>query len=180
MPPAPYDEAAYSIRSHLESLLQEEFFNRKVQALVDARVSDRVLLMTETYLNRNLPGLISRELLEQVPKFLDQNSVMRDILTKHKSDLSQELNQTARMVVQRIAEEPQYHDIRSSYVRAIDEKFSAQLTYQNNTFEKNMKERMRLVDDADSRIQKLEMWNKITTLATMSLTCGLIFALYRK
>lgn len=179
MPPNIQENDRFRLRAHIESLLQEEFFNRKVYSLVDARVAEKVQDITERYIDRNLPSQVAKQLIEQVPKFLDQNSAMRDILEKQQASMTGELISAARSVLDRISKESQYHDVREAYIRSIDEKFCLQLRNQNNLFEENMKCRMHLIDNADQRIKSLEMWNKVTSTAVIGLALGFLWTSWK-
>lgn len=168
------------LRSALEAFLQDQIFSSRVQSIVDARIADRIPRATESYLDRVVPGMVSKELLDQVPRFLDQNRTMRDILDRHAFNLSNQLETTARSVLARISDDPQYHDVRQAYVNSIDNRFNAQLARQNAEFHDNMTSRLKRLDDADARIASLETWNKVHMAANVCLSGGLIYFLYSK
>jgi hypothetical protein len=124
--------------------------------------------------------MVSKELMDQVPRFLDQNRTMRDILDRHTFNLSNELETTARNILARISNEPQYHDVRQAYITSIDNRFNAQLAQQNAAFQDNMASRLRRLDEADARISSLETWNRVHAATNMLLSGGLIYLLYNR
>jgi hypothetical protein len=179
-PPAPADRGWLGVQAHFERLLQEDFFNRRVQSIVDLRLADRLPRLLERYVDHSLPGLVSKQLLGQVPKFLDQNAAMKAILEQQTQNMTRELDRSARDTLDRISNEPQYHDVRQAYIRSIDGKFQNQLEQQNNSFDDNMKNRLEVFDSMETRMASLEMWNKITSVASIGLACGWVFTIWKK
>jgi hypothetical protein len=169
-----------NVQVALERILSDQLFYNRVEHIVDYRVSDKFPKLIERYMNHTLPGLVSKELLEQVPKFLDQNSVMQNILSNHSKDLTNKLENASRAVLARIANESQYHDVRQAYVRSIDAKFNDQLLEHNEKFNIAMKERLAVVDEMDVRVRNLEYWNKINSTVAVLATCSLAYLCYKK
>lgn len=59
------------------------------------------------------------EIGREVPKFLDQNGKMQDILKEHKAKVVDVLEKVVRENLNRICNEDQYHEITNSYTNAI-------------------------------------------------------------
>jgi hypothetical protein len=168
------------LKSALEAFLHDQIFSSRVQSIVDARIADKVPRAADKYLDRVIPGMVSKELMDQVPRFLDQNRTMRDILDRHTFSLSNELEAKARHILARISDESQYHDVRQAYISSIDNRFNAQLAQQNASFQDNMANRLKRLDEADARISSLETWSKVHAAANVLLSGGLIYLLFHR
>ncbi len=157
------------LRTSFEAFLSETIFRSRIQDIVDARLGDKLPRLAEKHIDYALPGLVAKQIMEQVPKYLDQNKAMQDILSSHKASVTAELERSVRVALDRIANESQYHDVRQAYIRSIDGKFSDQLKAQNDLFMSNMEDRLDIIDNLDKRVQSLEYWNKALMLSSF---CG--------
>lgn len=102
--------------------MREDFIRQVVRDTVNAE-----LLGLRNTLNFQVPGMVSTELMTQVPAFLSQNVQMQRILNNHAGQLSQELEATARRHLEKVVRDPDFHEINREFFTAITQKHHEQM-----------------------------------------------------
>lgn len=119
-------------RAHIQSILRESvrdelFWNRmfedgRIRRKISDGVRGEVPKQARQFMETRVPGMVSTELVKQLPSFLSQNVQFQEMLRKHSSQLSQDLEESARQTLDRIVNEPEYHEVNKAYFDAFRQK----------------------------------------------------------
>jgi hypothetical protein len=96
--------------------------------LNNARIADQVRVQIEAA----VPGLVSAQILKQLPDFLRSDAQMRDILHTHSAALNAKLEESARKHLEKIVNEDVYHEVHQAFFNAINVRVD-KLIYDLNT-----------------------------------------------
>lgn len=102
-----------------EMFWRDIFDNFRIETRVDNHLNGKVPKMVKDNVEYLLPGLVAKQLSEQLPTFLRQNAEMQRILGEHSKHLNQELEATARQHLKRIVEEEHYHEVNKAFFDAV-------------------------------------------------------------
>ena len=108
----------YSITDMVQSELNNKLPN---QVRVEAQKVIREDM--DNYTRIQLPSHVAKSLSEQISGFLNNNSQMNEILSKHSSSLNQQLTSSATNTLNRVTNEEQYHLVTSSHLKNMEQRF---------------------------------------------------------
>jgi hypothetical protein len=115
-----------AFKQYVRDAINSELFWRdlfdkyRIESKIDTHLSDKVPKLVRENVTYSLPGLVAKQLSEQLPTFLNQNVEMQRILTKHSQRLNTSLEETARRHLERIVHEDTYHEVHKAFFDAID------------------------------------------------------------
>jgi len=116
--------------------------------------------MAQQYLNANVPGMISKELFNYLPKYLAQNQQMHEIMQKHSSQMEGQLETRSRSILEKITNDPNYHVIHRAFYDSVDRRANDALSAAEKKFDKTAKTKMAAFDEQALQIQKLQYENR--------------------
>lgn len=119
----------HDIQQTVRDTVYTEFFWRDLftNEKVKEQVSSSVKEMLPRLMRDMLPGLVSQELMTQIPAFLSQNVQMQRILDNHVAHLNQELEVAARKHLTAVVQDPAFHEVNRAFFSAITQKNQEQL-----------------------------------------------------
>lgn len=117
-------------RDWISKLNLSETIENKLNSKLPSQVRDQVEKIIPTiietkimnYIIQNFPSQVAREIQTQMPVFLNNNYQMQEILKKHKDELKDELETKTREILNRVVNDPNYHEVTSYHLAAIDAK----------------------------------------------------------
>lgn len=111
-------------KGYVRQAINDEFFWRqlldshRVNTQISSYLANNIPSEVRKHLDYVLPGLISKEILTQLPVVVSNNFQMQKILEEHQSDLEQALEEAARLILNRVVNDPQYHEVNQAYFEA--------------------------------------------------------------
>ena len=115
-----------AFKQYVRNAINSELFWRdlfdkyRIESRIDTHLSDKVPKLVRDNMTYTLPGLVAKQLSEQLPTFLNQNADMQRILSEHSQRLNTSLEETARKHLERIVNEDHYHEVNQAFFNAID------------------------------------------------------------
>ena len=142
----------------VKNLQIENKIKDRVQSQVDLAKGDLQKLKNDirAETEKSIPGQVSIQIANQMPKYLDQNSTMKELMKDHVSDMKEKLNKEARAILESIVNDPQYHMVHRVYFEAIDAKANYQLNDQRDSFIELQRESRTRVDNELQSIKTLQ------------------------
>jgi hypothetical protein len=105
---------------------------------------------------------------------------MNDILKSHSFNLNKQLEENCSEILSRICKEPQYHELRHSYIRSIDVMFSEQMETHNKLFKSNLNENMETIKVLEKDMKTIKLHNNILSISLVGVASTLVYSLFKK
>lgn len=154
------------VREEVDRQLQSA---KSTLSTLGSRISDDI--------QRNLPGQVAQQIMQQMPGYLNDNATMKGLLSQHEAHIKEQLETKARDILKGIVEDPNYHVINQVYFDAFRSQGDAaisQLQQKAHTVQSNLEgrvdERLRTITELQIRMANLENQNWWQTVGLISLT----------
>ena len=134
-------------------------FERNIPSVV----RDKTTIEVNSYLNSVLVGKVKAAVLDVLPSIVANDPTMVNLFNNHSKKLEIDLNTLATSVMQRVADEDQFHTMTSTYLMKVDERTNSKLNQMStqaddlfNQFKKSNEEKMAELKNQLADIAKLK------------------------
>ena len=143
----------------------------KVRNECNSIVKGLVTQELELFSRVHIPSHVNKAMSDQLGSYLNNHVQMIQILQEHSKNLNQALRLSAEDTLRRVVNEEQYHQVTNLHVKAMNQRFSDELTRQDGVFQSKMNDfhkevlsEIQELREANGKIEKLQ--KEIKTLTT--------------
>jgi hypothetical protein len=113
-------------------------------------------------LREKLPGLVTREILDQLPNILNNHHIMQNILNKHSVVMTEQIDTHARTVLDKIADEDKYHEVTKTFYKTLNNRADGFFENLNTRYMREtekLQNQLEMVESLQSKVKFLEKTN---------------------
>lgn len=161
-----YVRGAINNNSFLDIILEDYRLNSIISSKLDNSVPSRI----KDQLKIDLPDMVTTNIVKQLPSILNNDVTMQNILSTHRDKLNIAITNSARQILEKITNDPEYHEVNKKYfnafenrgtasIRGFEQKNNATILQLKNECDKVTKELRTKLDQNDKleeRINELE------------------------
>lgn len=118
-----YVKDALRNRSFLETLLRQELLKQQIKQHAGDKVKKMLPDLVRQQVTYQLPSLVSTQIHEHLPTILRNNYQMRTLFENHLKTMQERLSDAAREILDKIVQEPEYHQVNRAYFTGLTGRF---------------------------------------------------------
>ena len=143
--------------------------------LTKSRIQTDIKNICSEYLDDNLKSKVAYEMMQQLPKYLDQNVTMSSILSNHVDRVERSLRTSVEQIMSKILDDPKYHEINKAYFDRVTDRVNARIREFNlqvqelvERTEREVAEKTADIDSLKDRVAYLEtVVNRVAIAASL-------------